>query len=112
MAIAELSATASDCYVAGNFVLKWMEAGDSSHQCGYIVEADATADEEVIVCSTDGFPWLVTALQADLDIDTSVTAGSMYSYYTLHAGTVLRVPHDTNSDALFGGEGFYCCRRG
>jgi hypothetical protein len=104
MAIEELSSRANDCYIGGHFVMKWMEAGDSSHQCAYIVEADASADEEVIVCSTDGFPWLVTALQADLDIDSSVTAGVMYNYYTLHAGTVLWVPHDTNADAAFGGE--------
>ena len=81
MAIAELSDYHNDTYVGGNFYMAWWEAGDSSHQCGYVIEDDASSDEEVIVCSTDGIPCAVTALQHDLDIDTAVTAGKMYEYY-------------------------------
>ncbi len=106
MAIAELSASASDTYIGGVFYMVWFEAGDSSHQCGYVISDDATSDEEVIVCATGGTPFAVTALQADLDIDTSVTAGTMYEYYALHAGTALRVGHDTDADATFKGTAF------
>ena len=106
MAIAELSATAGDTYVGGAFYMMWWEAGDASHQCGYVVEDDGTAAEEVTVCATNGVPFAVTALQADLDIDTSVTAGIMYEYYALHAGTVLRVPHDADAAAGLKGNAY------
>lgn len=106
MAIAELSASANDTYVGGAFYMMWWEAGDSSHQCGYVVEDDATADEEVIVGSTDCVPFAVTALQADLDIDTEVTSGLIYEYYALHAGTVLLIPHDADAAAGFKGNAY------
>lgn len=106
MAIAELSASAADTYIGGLFYMMWWEAGDSSHQCGYVISDDATADEEVLVCATGGTPFGVTALQADLDIDSSVTSGKMYEYYALHAGTALRIGHDTDADATFKGTAF------
>ena len=106
MAIAELSASASDTYIGGSFFIVWFNAGDALHQCGYVVSDHATNDAEVIVCATSGTPFAVTALQADLDIDTAVTDGVMYEYYALHAGTALRVAHDTDADATFKGTAF------
>jgi len=106
MAIAELSASHNDTYVGGNFYMMWWEAGDSSHQCGYVIEDDASADDEVIVCSTDGVPCGITALQNDLDIDTAVTSGKMYEYYCLHIGTVLMVPHDEDDAASLKGQAY------
>ena len=106
MAIAELSASADDTYVGGEFYMMWWEAGDSSHQCGYVIMDDGTAAEEVKVCATSGVPFGVTALQADLDIDTSVTSGKMYEYYALHAGTILRIPHDADAAAGLKGNAY------
>jgi len=103
MAIAELSASASDCYVGGAFYLMWWNAGDALHQCGYVVADHATNDAEVIVCGTGGVPYGVCALQADLDIDSVITDGAMYAYYVLHAGTALRVPHDADAAAYLKG---------
>ena len=105
MAIQELSAVANDTYVGGNFVVAWWNAGDALHQCGYVVADHATNDDEVIVCGTGGTPFAVTALQADLDIDTVVVDGIMYKYYLLHAGTILRVGHDTDANAYLKGAG-------
>ena len=104
MAIEELSTRASDCYIGGNFNMIWRLAGDSVHQCAYVVEGDASVNGEVIACSTDGLPLAVTALQASLDIDTEVTEGVMYEYYLLHSATMLWLPHDTNADAIVEGD--------
>jgi len=98
MAIQELSAVASDTYVGGNFYMMWWEAGDAAHQCGYLVQDDGS-DEEVKVCATSTVPFAVTALQSTLDINTEVVEGVMYEYYSLKAGTVLLIPHDTVEDA-------------
>jgi len=97
---------ANDTYVGGNFIIEWFEAGDSAHKCGEVVEAEASGNAgEVIVCSVDGIPFAVTGLQADLDIDTDVTEGLPYMYYLLHAGTVLRIPHDATTETGIRGEG-------
>lgn len=103
MAIQELSAVAEDTYVGGNFYMMWWNAGDALHQCGYVVADHATNDAEVIVCATSGVPYGVGALQADVDIDTAFTDGVMYQYYVLHAGTVLRIPHDADAQACLKG---------
>ena len=104
MAIAELSATASDTYIGGTFFMTWRLAGDALHQCGYVCASHATIDLELIVCGTSGIPFSVCALQHDLDIDSVVTDGVMYEYYVLHVGTLLHLPHDGNTDAAFAGE--------
>ena len=96
---------ANDTYVGGSFVIEWFEAGDSAHKCGEVVEAESTGNAgEVIVCSTDGIPFAVLGLQADLDIDTDVTEGLSYMYYLLHAGTILRIPHDETAETGIRGE--------
>lgn len=101
MAIASLSATASDTYVGGTFYMQWMLSGDALHKCGYICASHATEDLEFSVCPTGGTPASVLALQADLDIDTLVTDGVMYEYYSLHVGTALRLGCEETATALF-----------
>lgn len=100
MAIAELSASASDTYIGGTFYMMWLLSGDALHQCGYVCASHATNDEAV-VCPTGGTPGMVCALQNDLDIDTVITDGVMYEYYSLHAGTALRLPYEETAGALF-----------
>lgn len=107
MAIQELSAVpASDTYVGGNFYLMWWLAGDALHQTGYVVADHATNDAEVIVCGVGDKPYGVGALQADVDIDTAFSDGSTYSYYLLHAGTILRIAHDADAQASLKGAAF------
>lgn len=106
MAIQELSAVANDTYIGGNFYIMWYLAGDALHQCGYVVADHANIDTEVIVCGTGDIPFGVCALQNDLDIDSVITDGVMYSYYVLHAGTALRIPHDTDASATLKGAAF------
>lgn len=111
MAIAELSASASDTYIGGTFYIQWLLSGDALHQCGYICASHATNDE-AIVCPVDGVPGMVCALQADLDIDTVVVDERMLAYYMLHAGTGLRVPYEETAGALFHGTAVITCVTG
>lgn len=104
MALANLSATANDCYIGGPFYMMWWLAGDALMKCGYIVADHATNDAEVIICGTSGIPFGVTALQDDVDIDTLLSDGTTYKFYALHAGTALRVGYEDAVKAIKLGE--------
>jgi len=96
--MANLSDTANDTYIGGQFYIMWWEAGDSSHKCGEVIMDDN--QEEVKICSTSGQPCGFTALQAAVDIDTDVTSGVTYQYYCRKMGTVLYLYHDTGTGAI------------
>lgn len=100
MALANLSATANDCYVGGSFYMMWWLAGDSSMQTGFVIADHATNDAEVIICSTSGIPFGVAALQSTVDVDTAFTDAILYSFYALHSGTVFRLGKDTTAQVI------------
>lgn len=100
MALANLSASANDTYIGGNFYMMWWLAGDALMKCGYVIADHATNDAEVIICSTSGVPFGVAALQADVDIDTLLTDGTVYGFYALHSGTALRLGWQTSGAAI------------
>lgn len=94
-----LSASANDTYVGGAFYMMWWLAADGNMKCGYTITDHATEDEGVIICTINTAPYGVTALQADVDIDTALTDGVMYQNYILHVGTALRIPHEDDAGA-------------
>lgn len=101
MALADLSGTANDTYVGGSFYMMWWLAGDALMKCGLVIGAHASNDAEVIICPTAAKePAGITALQADVDIDTALTDGTVYGFYALGAGTVLRVGVDAGTPSL------------
>jgi hypothetical protein len=104
MALDNLSDTASDTYIGGNFNMMWFEAGDSTMKCGLLVECDETAAEEITVNAVNTEAFGVLALQADLDIDTAVTSGKTYSIYLLHSGTMLYLQHEDDAGTLYKGQ--------
>jgi len=106
MTQASLSTTASDTYIGGSFYMMWWLAGDGNMKCGYTITDHATIDTEVIICTVNTAPFGVTALQADVDIDTALTDGVMYEFYSLHAGTALRIPHEDDAGATLKGAAF------
>ena len=100
--MADLSATANDTYIGGQFWIAWWEAGDGSHKCGEVIMDDVV--EEVKICSTSGQPCGFTALQPDVDIDTDLTSGITYQYYCRKMGTVLYLYHDAGTGAIAKGQ--------
>lgn len=104
--MADLSGTAADTYVGGNFYIMWWLSGDALMKCGYVTADHATNDTEVIICPTGGTPNSIVALQAIVDIDTLLTDGVMYEFYSLHAGTVLTVKIEDDATAALKGEAF------
>ena len=110
--MADLSGTAEDTYVGGNFYMMWWLSGDALMKCGYVTADHAENDMEVIICPKAGTPNAVAALQADVDIDTLLTDGVMYQFYSLHAGTVLRVQCEDDATASFKGDCFIASNDG
>ncbi len=110
--MADLSGTANDTYVGGQFYMMWHLAGDGNMICGGITADHATNDTEVIICPLAGVPNGVTALQATVDIDTALTDGVFYEFYSLKAGTVLRAQCEDDATASFKGDCFIASNDG
>lgn len=106
MALANLSdLPANDCYIGGQFYMMWWLAGDAYMKCGFLAGSHASNDGELIsTYAATVNPCAVAALQADVDIDTALSDGTMYEFYMLGCGTHLRLPHDGTVGALLKGD--------
>lgn len=101
MADKDLSDYANSVYFGGPFYVMWREAGDTSHQAGYILE-EADSTEETKLCTTSGNPISIAAKMPDVDTDTSNSAaGDAWRSYPLGIGTICWLRADGNASQTF-----------
>jgi len=102
MANTDLSYYANDVLVAGDPIVLWVEAGDSSILPGYVVEQE-DANEVVINGTTTAVPFGIAGLKIDQDVDTAYSEGEAIFIYPIGQGIIVWVKHAGTDETVYGG---------